>query len=1198
MYLKQVELENFKSFGGKTVVPFMEGYMAVTGPNGSGKSNIADAILFVLGPRSAKAVRAGRLSDLVFDGAGKGKAKYTKVSLVFDNTDRLMPWDADTVRLTRYIKLAENGTDYTSYFFINDQKSSLSEFDTLLTKARISADGYNLVQQGDVVHIVNMGALERRRILDGISGIASFDADLGRAQNERAETAANLDRIGIIRTEQEKQVKALERDRVQAQQYLEAKEALDTAKNQLVVRQQLNEQAKLGAIGEFIVKIDQKLAKLKADKEAALKDREANKQALEAKEAEIEASVGPEYKKTKSDVEDARVALATAKDRRDRAAEDREAQEGFRDQFTESIADNRKEYRAAEENLAGLRIKQEAAQREAEAAAAAEKKINDETAAHGGELTKLQTRLSELARLIDQAANADQSARAAEAAAAAAAGEKHRAQSTAEEALGNAQFAVKDADWNLQSIKRAAGPQNATDELGKQVVALKQKEGGLEKQEAQLKDAVNSREAEFSRLSAEKRVSENYNRGSQAVAAIMALRDRGEMRGISGTVAELATAEPGFETALSVAAGGKMQAVVVDNDQTAADCIAYLKKNGLGRVTFLPLSKMMPGKPRAKAIMVVKRTVGYATDLMTYDPRYQNVFWYVFGDTLVVETLQQARELMGGVRLVTRAGELVEASGAMVGGTVNQRSLPKFGASSQTELDRAGEELRKANDALSALQTELRQLRDDIRAADDRMREALTKGAGAKGDIAGAEAKLVLVKQELTKKQEESRTAAAEAAGAEQALVKAQADQTATAAALQALRDERDTKRARLQEIAPADLQERIQQARTASADAARILNDLQGQIGAVQADMAGADAQKKALDGQLAEVAKKLAAAAAGIAKYDGEIKECTVRLEAFKNIVSQMEQGIEGLRSARDVLSDRGYQLDAAVSQAQKDLETQEGVRQSQEAQAEISQARLAQLAEDRRAITVPVPEPIPSEDELRRTIRTADGRVTAFGNVNLRAIEDYDSRKAELDKLVQQCDQLQVRIRELDQLAKELTARKKGLFMQSYNAVAANFKAIYSKLSGGGESYMALDDPDDPFQGGLQINAKPRNGKMLRLEALSGGEKSLTALSFIFAIQEYQPSPFYVLDEVDMFLDAVNAELVAKRIKESSATAQFIQVSLRKVTLTLADHLIGVTRPPSGVSKVIIQPDLAEVSKYEEEARRRQQVPSVSF
>ena len=161
-----------------------------------------------------------------------------------------------------------------------------------------------------------------------------------------------------------------------------------------------------------------------------------------------------------------------------------------------------------------------------------------------------------------------------------------------------------------------------------------------------------------------------------------------------------------------------------------------------------------------------------------------------------------------------------------------------------------------------------------------------------------------------------------------------------------------------------------------------------------------------------------------------------------------------------------------------------------------------------------------------------------------------------------------------------------------MRSYDAVNENFEAIYSELSGGGEALMGLENEEDPFSGGLMINAKPRNGKLLRLEALSGGEKSLTALSFIFAIQEYQPSPFYVLDEVDMFLDSVNAEMVAKRVKESSAKAQFIQVSLRKVTLALADHLIGVTRPPTGISKVIMQPDLAEVSRYEEEAKKKQE------
>ena len=234
MYLKQIELENFKSFGGKVTVPLMEGYMAVTGPNGSGKSNIADAILFVLGPRSSKAVRASRITDLIFDGgAAKSKAKFMKVSLVFDNSDRIMPWDDDTVILTRYVKLSENGTDYTSYFFINDQKSSLSEFDTLLTKARISADGYNIVQQGDVTHIVQMGNIERRRILDGISGIASFDADIDKAKGERAEASSNLERIDIIRAEKERQISALEKDREQAKVYLEAKKDLDIANAQI-----------------------------------------------------------------------------------------------------------------------------------------------------------------------------------------------------------------------------------------------------------------------------------------------------------------------------------------------------------------------------------------------------------------------------------------------------------------------------------------------------------------------------------------------------------------------------------------------------------------------------------------------------------------------------------------------------------------------------------------------------------------------------------------------------------------------------------------------------------------------------------------------------------------------------------------------------------------------------------------------------
>jgi len=185
----------------------MEGYMAITGPNGSGKSNITDAILFVLGPKSSKAIRAGRLTDLIFDGGkSKGKSNFMKVSLVFDNSDRIMPWDDDTVRLTRHVKITDDGKDYVSYFYINDRKSSLTEFDSLLTKARISADGYNMVQQGDVTRIVQMGNMDRRRVMDAISGIASYDADIEKARGERQEAELNLERIKIVVEELEKQI--------------------------------------------------------------------------------------------------------------------------------------------------------------------------------------------------------------------------------------------------------------------------------------------------------------------------------------------------------------------------------------------------------------------------------------------------------------------------------------------------------------------------------------------------------------------------------------------------------------------------------------------------------------------------------------------------------------------------------------------------------------------------------------------------------------------------------------------------------------------------------------------------------------------------------------------------------------------------------------------------------------------------------
>ena len=344
MYLKQVELENFKSFGGKLTVPLMEGYTAVTGPNGSGKSNISDAIMFVLGPKSSKAVRAGKLTDLIFDGGkSKNKASYMKVSLVFDNTDRLMPWDDDIVRLTRHVKMSDNGVDYSSYFYINDRKSSMTEFDSLLTKARISADGYNLVQQGDVTRIVQMGNIERRRVLDGISGISSYDADIDKAKGERSEAQTNLAQISIITDELTKQLEKLDRERVDAQKYIDSKANLDMANAQMSHRKLEIARSNVTSICGQIQAVQERIEANKVLKVEKSQLQEDNRKAVASKEEEIASKVGPEYRDLKDKINNAKVELATRKSKIEAAEEDIEEQTGFKESFEESISNNNNE---------------------------------------------------------------------------------------------------------------------------------------------------------------------------------------------------------------------------------------------------------------------------------------------------------------------------------------------------------------------------------------------------------------------------------------------------------------------------------------------------------------------------------------------------------------------------------------------------------------------------------------------------------------------------------------------------------------------------------------------------------------------------------------------------------------------------------------------------------------------------------------
>jgi chromosome segregation protein len=1184
-------MENFKSFGGKISIPLMEGYMAITGPNGSGKSNITDAILFVLGPKSSKAMRAGKLTDLIYSGNKDGsKADHTKVSLIFDNKDRMLPWDADEVKFTRIVKITRDGDGYVSYFYINDQPSSLNEFTGLLTKARISADGYNMVQQGDVTEIINMGKIPRRRIIDSISGIASYDADIENAQTEKAAAQENMKVITAVIGELEAQIKSLKADMEAARKYLEAKKQLDLANAQMVHRSLSTEEEKLKYTQENCAKLQadvMALEKTKGELRAKIEQLDLDKQ---AKEKEIADSVGPQYNEIKSKIESAKLERARADDAVERASESRSASEDELKGLEESLQETVKSIDGCSKSISDNDIKLEQANDSLSKAKADSERISKEMASKGGEHAELEKKQKDLESKIDVAGAAERDARVRASTAESVKENASRAVATLEERLGSADFEIKDADWNLSKMKQEAGPSADLSTFTNRILALKRQESELEKQETDLTNAVYRLNGDYNALMAEKKVTERFQ-GNEAVSAVLSLRDKGVLKGIFGTIAELGSAKSEFSTALSVAAGGKMQAIVVADDQVAADAIGILKKNKLGRALFLPLNKMMVGKPRAGAILKVKDTIGYAIDLVSFDEKYRAAFWFAFGDTMVVDSLDHARALMGGVRMVTLDGELLDASGAMTGGSLDGRqNSVKFGAASQSQLEKVGNDLRNANEALDTVRTRLRELRDQIREADDQMRAAGSGSVEIQGKIGKAEAQLKGLRDNRKSIADELAGKKDELTAAEKEFSEASADADAKTAVLEKLQAERGKVRDRIAEIAPAGMQEKIQQARDLVYGLNNQISDMVNTKAALGAELSGYQNAKASTETAISKAKDAKTAAEKTIRESSEKSERIKIDLDAMRAIEAKMESSTQGLRDERDkIMLDRS-KADNDRNKAISDIETKNGLVLQAQANIEIINHNIDGLKTEVAQLTIKVEGDVPAEEELRRTIKSCEAVISRLGNVNLRAIEDYDEKSKRYESLKADMDRLEKQTKDLDGLVISLNAKKKGLFMDVYTNVNENFKKIFASLSSGGEAYMSLEDENDPFNGGLIINAKPRNGRMLRLEALSGGEKSLTALSFIFAIQEYQPSPFYVLDEVDMFLDSVNSEMVAQRIKQSSAKTQFIQVSLRKVTLALADHLIGVTRPPNGVSKVIMQPDLAEVSKYEEEAQRK--------
>jgi chromosome segregation protein len=1184
LFLKEVQMENFKSFGRKIAIPILQGYTTITGPNGSGKSNISDAILFVLGPKSSKAIRAGKLTDLIWNGGkSKNPAAQTQVSLVFDNTDRGIPLEADEVKLTRYIGLSpsvEGGCN--SYFYINDRKSSLAEFDQLLAHARISAEGYNMVQQGDVQKIVSMSSVDRRRLLDNMAGITKFDDDIAQAETKRKETEENLERIRIILEEIDKQLQQLAADREGALKYKELNDRLTTAKAQLAYKnRELIEHQILGT-KEQIGKHESDREKLLAQKEDFRKKLEEAQAHLSELEQQMVERGGEEAKQLKEKLDGLRIERA-------RASDGIEASKETLEQIKANAADAAKEgAKGLKEIDALIRERANVKKRVAELEASLKSvdadlhEIDEKASKSNAKVLTIQKEIVALNKQVDEI---EEKLKAIVL-------EGDRTKESMErisseltqlgETRKQYQVEFDDAEWQLKELK------SHSKESGKDLQKLQQDfhakrndEARLAREQTELQQAILTLTRQYAQLKAESDVAENMRKGyTAAVSAILECRETGTVKGIHGTVAQLAHVDPKYETAIVTAAGARMQAIIVDDDSVAAQCIDYLKKRKIGRATFLPLNKMLVGKPRGKAILVAKECLGFAIDLCQFDEKYRDAFFYVFGDTLVVQTLDEARKWMGGVRLVTVGGELIEASGAMIGGEV-EKSTVRFGASSASELEKVAEKLREAQAQAEQVGLRLEDLRKVILELEGQIKDYGGKSGVAEVKQSALEAKRKEFATKLSAIDKDLEDCNSRFDDAQKTAQRIAEDLEKFGKGLDSLKAKREERKKLVIEATPQQISSRMKELMAKRTSVSEELSQNRSKLDAMAT-------QLQVLGDRKTEIETRQTNLEAQRKDHEGRIasfEEALVRLEneirGLEKMEAQMGKRMKDLQDARDAAYRERTDVEAELDKVAHKVETKDDFILKMQTELKIQEEQLAESDCVMKEMAVEIrEEKLPSLETLKQTISESEAQIQALGNINLRALEDYEAQQGRHKELDEDHKRLEGQRQELVNLVTQLTEKKKEGLGKVFVAINENFKKVYSEISDGGEAELILENEQEPFQGGLIVKARPPNKKVLRLEALSGGEKSLVSLAFIFAIQEYDPSPFYLFDEVDQNLDAVNAEKVARMIRNTSHTAQFLQISLRKATLKEADHIIGVTMTPSSTSEVIMRVNLAEI------------------
>ena len=1176
MYLKALMLQGFKSFPEKTVLTFDQSITAIVGPNGSGKSNLSDAVRWVMGEQSTRALRGGRMEDVIFGGTAKRRQTgYAQVSLVLDNSDHRLPREENEIMVTRrYYRSGE------SEYYINRDAVRLKDLSELFMDTGLGREGYAIIGQGRIDEILSQRSTDRREVFEEAAGISRFRHRKEEAQRKLERTDENLLRVNDKVDELELQLEPLRVQRDKAKKYLTLRDELRGL--EIAVWLDSLEHIRAGVI------------QLETDLQSTTAQRDGAKTAQEAAYADAEdcarqmqehdvAADGlrrqeQQRQEQAGALESAVAVLNSSIAHNDESARriraDLQQQEGREDSLAAQIAQRKDRLEEIEGQLSAgsqaIQVQREKVEENAKSAGQLEQeleRLRDSQALAQADAADARALRSALAAAAQEVLDRDGAVRRELA-------ELEEQSANAEAQLAQAQREQNEAKQSLDQGRNAAQGYALLEEKRR-----KKAEGCKESHmKAQMEE--NALAARIRLLSDMERQREGFSR---AVKLVMDQADRGVLKGVHGPVAGLVKAPDRVALAIETALGGAMQNIVVDREEDGKAVIQFLKRREGGRATILPIATIRPHALReGEALSRQPGFVGVADRLVSFDRRYQNIFSNLLGRVAVMEDLDHAiaaaRKFGYQFRIVTLDGQMLNPGGSMTGGSAVKGAGILSRANELEQLEGRRAELaehtaqwarqladaqREATAAAYQRQTAQEQLREFENAI------LLTQGRiqRAQGEKTDLERRQAALRGELEQLQARSAKIDADAKAAQARLTQLEgAAQDSQSAQVQ-----QDRRRSDLKTQAEALTAEL---SRLTAAQAA-----LEAEREATQAGLRELEALRESLAGDRAQSQSLVAEYETKNQGFSKEIQEKQNALSALREESRQCAQQLEGLNAAR-------LELEARRVRATRESQTRSDELLRLEAEvSRLSQKKSAAAMEEKQLLDKLWETYGLSHEAARRQRQELDSvpaanrrigelkrAISALGQVNVGAVEEFDRVNQRYTYLTGQRDDVERARRELERIISGLTGEMKAIFQREFALIDQAFGQTFVELFGGGKARLELEDPDDVLNCGIDIKVQPPGKALKTITLLSGGEKAFVAIALYFAILKVRPTPFVVMDEIEAALDDNNVARFAQYMRAMADKTQFIVITHRRGTMEEADALYGVTMQEQGVSRML--------------------------